>query len=271
MAPNLLPVIEVAKPKAVLLDMDGTCGPLSYFPSVMAPYLPTHVRQCVAEGLRDKSKVMMDIIKRLRIEYQRKIPADLHPDHRTEIPEYTGGAENCNAILTAVFANFMSQVEEQKKSATITALCWLVWTDGFRKGELHGDVFPDVPEALQNWHSAGIKICTVSAMISLGQQLLFTCSNYGNLDCLMDGYLCTKDFKSHKYKRECYEAVCSRLDVAPKDLLFFTDVGKEAVAAKEAGCRAILVTRKGNAPLKPIFTANYNVISSFSQVHFVDV
>lgn len=33
-----------------------------------------------------------------------------------------------------------------------------IWRTGFEKNELEGVVFEDVPEALEKWHSLGIKV-----------------------------------------------------------------------------------------------------------------
>ena len=255
--------IDVVKPKVILLDIDGTCGPLSFFPNTMQPYLPNNLRQYIGKNF--KSPVLQDIMHRLRLEYKRQIPKDL--DHRVDIPVHKNGNEG--EILNAVFTSFIAQTDEGKKSETILALAWLVWLDGFRSGALKGEVFPDVPGALERWKAEGIMICTISSMISLGQQMLFTCSAYGNLDELIDGYLCTKDIEAHKSQKKCYQGICDRLDKDPSDLLFLTDVGKEAVAAKEAGCRSILVERPGNVKISPLFSKKYNVITSFQQFSFV--
>ena len=246
----------------ILLDIDGTCMPISYFPHIMQPYLPNNIRQYVAANL--ETDIMKDILMRLRIEYKRQIPKDL--DHRVLVPEFDG--KNGAKVVMDVFTNFMAQTDEGKKSETIMALAWLVWLDGFRKGSLASELFNDVPVALERWKQEGISICSISSMISLGQQLVFTCTRFGNLDDLFAGYLCTKDINAHKSNSRCFTAVCEKLDVRPKELLFLTDSGKEAVAAKDAGCRSILVERPGNIKLQESYTRKFNVITSFNQFAF---
>lgn len=255
--------LDVIKPKALLLDIDGTCMPISFFPNQMCPYLPNKLRHYVASHI--DTGVMEDIIKRLRVEYQRKIPKDL--EYRVEVSEYTGS--NGAKVMQEIYTCYMAQADEGKKSDTVLALAWLVWLDGFSQGALKGEVFPDVPHALERWKKERIQICTVSSMMSLGQQLLFTCSNFGNLDELIDGYLCTKDIDANKSNKKCFQAICDRLSVQPKELIFLTDAGKEAVAAKEAGCRSILVERPGNLRLQSTYTRKYDVITSFNQISFV--
>lgn len=255
--------LDLVKPKTILLDIDGTCMPISYFPNQMCPYLPNKLRPYVASHM--DTEVMGDIIKRLRVEYRRKIPKDL--EYRVEVADYDG--KNGPKVMQDIYTCYMAQTDEGKKSETVLALAWLVWLDGFRQKDLKGEVFPDVPHALERWKKERVQVCTVSSMMSLGQQLLFTCSNYGNLDELIDGYLCTKDIDANKSNKKCFQSICDRLEIHPKELIFLTDAGKEAVAAKEAGCRSVLVERPGNLRLQPQYTRKFDVISSFSQISFI--
>lgn len=257
-------IIQVSKPKYILLDIDGTCAPLSFFPNTMAPFLPNNLRQCIAQNFDEPA--VQDCIERLRVEYERKIPPDL--ECRIRIPVSTG--DNKSEILKAVYTNFIAQTDEGKKSDTTMALAWYVWMDGCRKKVLKGEVFPDVPGAMEHWtQSDNVQVLTLSTMISLGQQMLFTCSNFGNLDELIHGYLCTKDIEYGKTSSKCYEIICERLSCLPNEILFLTDVGKEAVAAKTAGCRSLLVERPGNVKLQREYRDNYDIISSFSQFSIV--
>lgn len=256
-------IIQVIKPKYIILDIDGTCAPISYFPNTMMPFLTNHARSYIGDNWDDPA--LKDCIERLRIEYERKIPPDL--ESRIRIPVFTG--DNKVEILKAVYTSFVAQTDEGKKSATTMALAWLIWMDGCRNDQLKGEVFPDVPGALDSWTRDGVRVCTLSTMISLGQQMLFTCSNSGNLDELIHGYLCTKDIEYGKTSSKCYEKICERLACLPRDVLFFTDIGKEAVAAQLAGCRSLLIERPGNVKLQREFRDRYDVVSSFSHLSFV--
>ena len=258
-------ILDITKPKIVLLDNDGTCMPYHFFASDMQPLLTNTVVPYLAANW--DSPIVQDIILRMRVEYQRKIPAGLK--ERTLIPEDNG--TNQADVMQKAYHNFITQMDEGKKSETTIALAWLIWLDEFQKGNLKGHLFPDVPGAFKDWKDHGITICIISHMISLGQQLLFTCSNWGCVDELVDGYLCTKDLGTSKNKEGCYLKILKEKfpEVKPKELLFLTDSGREAVAAKNANCRSILVERVGNLRIDEKYLKDFNVISSFSQLNFV--
>ena len=66
-----------------------------------------------------------------------------------------------------------------------------------------------------------------------------------------------------------YTKIAEMIGLPPGDIMFLTDVEKEANAAAEAGFRVMIVTREGNAPIseeahqkfKCIFTLEHLICS----------
>ncbi|GAY47821.1 hypothetical protein CUMW_107280 [Citrus unshiu] len=75
-----------------------------------------------------------------------------------------------------------------------------IWRTGFESNELEGEVFDDVPEALEKWHSLGTKCNGVSSLTS-------------TFISLAASYFLSKE---------------------PSEILLITDVYQEAIAAKAA-------------------------------------
>lgn len=56
-----------------------------------------------------------------------------------------------------------------------------IWRTGFESNELEGEVFDDVPEALEKWHSLGTKVFSFS--------FSFSC-RYGSKFCVSHLFVC---------------------------------------------------------------------------------
>ena len=64
-------------------------------------------------------------------------------------------------------------IDADKKATPLKTLQGLIWDDGFRRGELVGDVYADVPPALRRWHDAGIRLYVYSSGSVQAQRLVF--------------------------------------------------------------------------------------------------
>src|SRR5206468_2160807 len=64
-------------------------------------------------------------------------------------------------------------MDQDRKSTALKNIQGQIWLQGYQSGELQGDVFPDVPPALQRWQGRGIDVCIFSSGSILAQRLLF--------------------------------------------------------------------------------------------------
>eukprot|EP00249_Psilotum_nudum_P008080 c21030_g1_i1 orf=154-1668(+) len=229
-------------PSVMVLDIEGTTTPLSFVTEILFPYARNHVGNHLRHTY-DNEETQLDI-KLL----QQQVEQDLNegvPDAQP-IP-YNGSKED---LISAIEANVLSMIESDRKITALKQLQGHIWRSGYANGELKGEVFDDVPKALSEWHSAGTKVYIYSSGSREAQRLLFGNTNFGDLRKFLCGYFDTRI--GNKRQACSYKEIFLSVGVDdPSDITFATDVLQEAVAAKEAGLRAVLVLRPGNAPLDP--------------------
>ena len=138
-------------------------------------------------------------------------------------------------------------MDRDRKSPGLKLLQGMIWDEGYRSGELKGEVFPDVPPALGRWRDAGIHVAIYSSGSVAAQLLLFRHSNYGDLTHLISGYFDTRT--GPKTAKTSYESIASAMGCEPREVMFFSDAVRELDPAREAGCHTRLVMREGNAPV----------------------
>src|SRR6185295_14972797 len=115
-----------------------------------------------------------------------------------------------------------------------------------QSGELRGEVYPDVPEALRRWKSGGARLAIYSSGSELAQRRLFESTVDGDLTPLFDGFFDTR--VGAKIASASYTAILSELQVDARHALFISDHTAELRAAREAGCETVLSVRPGNPP-----------------------
>ncbi|KAH7426438.1 hypothetical protein KP509_10G001900 [Ceratopteris richardii] len=153
-----------------------------------------------------------------------------------------------NEIIAAAEANVISMIKADCKVTALKELQGHIWRSGFMKGEIKGQVFDDVPKALSKWQSAGQKAYIYSSGSREAQRLIFGNTQYGDLRPFLCGYFDT--YIGNKREVRSYKEIFLSLGVdKPSQIVFATDVLQEAIAAKQAGLKAVLVLRPGNAPL----------------------
>lgn len=135
-------------------------------------------------------------------------------------------------------------MSKDRKSTALKSIQGKIWDEGFRSGELRGEVFPDVPEAMERWKADGRDINIFSSGSVLAQKLLFGFSNAGDLTRYLSGFFDTET--GPKREAASYSAIASQIGVAPEQVLFLSDVAEELQAAEGAGMKACLVVRPGN-------------------------
>jgi enolase-phosphatase E1 len=211
--------------RAVLTDIEGTTTPLSFVAGVLFPFAKERLEDaCVSEDPR-----FVDAVRQLRQE---------HEAERGSGTELGNGASYARHLM-----------ELDRKSTGLKALQGLIWEDGYRTGELKGDVYPDVPEALRSWKEKGIRTRIFSSGSILAQKLLFGHTAYGDLVPFFEGYHDTTT--GPKREARAYAAIAADFGLPPGEILFLSDVVEELDAAREAGLRTGLFLRPGNKPAHP--------------------
>lgn len=193
------------RPRAILLDIEGTTTSIAYVANVLFPYA------------------------------RERIPAWV-PMHREEIAPILAGMPAGDPIAT-----LLDWMDVDAKETALKHIQGLIWREGYAAGELKGHVYPDTPEALQRWTEAGITVCIYSSGSVEAQKLIFGHSEAGDLTRYLSGYFDTTT--GPKREAGSYARIAEALELDPADILFVSDVSAETDAAKAAGLRALLIDR----------------------------
>jgi enolase-phosphatase E1 len=205
--------------KGILLDIEGTTTPISFVYDVLFPFARTHAGAYLDEEAR----------RSLKLEHDTDIAKGLTP------PSWSFGA--------LAYVHWL--MDQDRKSTALKTLQGRVWREGYRRGELHGEVFPDVPVALERWNKAGTDVRIYSSGSVLAQQLLFSTTTYGDLTRFLKGYFDTTT--GPKTEASSYARIAEAFQLQPSEIVFLSDVKRELDAASAAGLGAQLAVRPGNA------------------------
>ena len=230
-----------AQPQLYLLDVEGTIAPLSLTTEVLFPYARAHFALFLERSRNDES-VRADLLmlaEENRAETGEGIP---------QVPEVAFSADTAaprfrlNAMMYLMWL-----MDRDRKSTALKSLQGKIWKQGFVSGELKGLLFDDVPDALRRW-SEEARVAIYSSGSVEAQKLFFRYSSHGDLTALIAGYFDTRT--GSKMESASYAAIAAAMEVAPKDVLFFSDSVRELDAARAGDCNTRLVVRPGNAPIR---------------------
>lgn len=216
--------------RAVLLDIEGTTTPLAFVHTVLFPYARARLGEFVEALVATPEGLAW--LERLRAEWTADAATGAAP------PEWAGA----QASAAIAYAGWL--MDRDRKSPELKRLQGWIWERGYDAGELHGEVFPDVPPALARWRAAGIDLAIYSSGSVLAQRLLFGRTRHGDLTPLFAGFFDTR--VGAKTDSESYRTIAAALHHAPADVLFVSDVVAELYAARGAGMAVTLCVRPGN-------------------------
>ena len=218
--------------KLYLLDVEGTTSPVSLVYEQLFPYARWHLEDYLRAHIVEP-EIAHDVEQLAglgNVQTQVGGSADSGPDliHR--------------AVAEAVYL-----MDQDFKVPLLKRLQGKVWKDGYLSGMLVGTVFPDVPAALERWSASGsgAKVAIYSSGSVEAQQLLFRHSSAGDLTPFISAYFDTEI--GPKTSPASYRAIAEAAQVAPRQILFISDVLRELDPAREAGCQTRLAVREGNA------------------------
>ncbi|XP_010520915.1 PREDICTED: probable bifunctional methylthioribulose-1-phosphate dehydratase/enolase-phosphatase E1 isoform X2 [Tarenaya hassleriana] len=243
-------------PRCIVLDIGGTTTPITFVTDVLVPYARDNVGKHLY-ATYDTAETQEDI-RLLRFQVEEDLRQGV--SGAVPIPPADSGKEE---VISAVVSNVEAMIRADRKITALKELQGHIWRTGFEVNELKSAVFEDVPEALEKWHSSGIKVYIYSSGSRLAQRLLFGNTNYGDLRKYLSGFFDTTI--GNKKETRSYKEITESLGVdKPSEILFVTDVYQEATAAKAAGLEAIISVRPGNAPLPE--NHGFETVTSFSQI-----
>jgi enolase-phosphatase E1 len=147
----------------------------------------------------------------------------------------------------AVVAHVYRLMDRDEKSPGLKSLQGKIWEEGYRAGDLRGEVYPDVPPAMERWRRQGIDVAIFSSGSVQAQRSLFASTPAGDLTRFIRAYFDTTI--GPKTATHSYERIAAALERSPSEVLFVSDIGAELDAALTAGMQTALCVRTpGSAP-----------------------
>lgn len=206
--------------RAILTDIEGTTSSLSFVKDALFPYsrarLPEFVR------------------------------AHQHEPQVAQLLADTSTAAGRPLDIDAAVAQLVAWIDDDRKITPLKALQGLIWEEGYRAGDFHGHVYADAVARLRAWASDGLRLYVYSSGSVKAQQLLFRYTQYGDLTPLFAGYFDTTI--GNKREAAAYERIAHGIGIAPKHILFLSDVREELDAAHTVGMRTYWLVRDGALP-----------------------
>jgi enolase-phosphatase E1 len=236
---------DCAEIRAILLDIEGTTTPIDFVFKTLFPFASAHCEDFLRRHFRESE--IATLIAQLREASER--------DAAQGAPSWAGSASEPTLASAATYVRWLTA-----KDSKITALKTLqgkIWQEGFQRGDLKGEVYPDVAPAFARWKAQGRRIAIFSSGSVLAQKLLFAHSTAGNLSAFLEAYFDTTI--GPKRDAASYEKIAAALQLQTETVLFISDVETELDAARAAGMRTALSLRPGiQVPEKAIHGAIYN-------------
>jgi enolase-phosphatase E1 len=152
-------------------------------------------------------------------------------------------------------------MDRDRKSTSLKSLQGRIWEAGYRAGELRGQVYDDVPRAIERWRWQDREVAIFSSGSVLAQRLLLKTTAAGDLTRFSCFYFDTTT--GAKRDAESYRRIAAKLRVAPSAILFISDTVPELDAARAAGVDTLLCVRGAASPSEP---HGHAAIRSFDEV-----
>jgi len=223
---------EDSQIKVLLLDIEGTTTPVDFVYKTLFPYANRKVGSFLLEHFRDVE--VQAVLAELALQHQRDEREGCRPPARSQ------GTEE--ALLRSTIAYVHWLMARDSKCTPLKALQGKIWQMGYTNGELHGEVYADVPPALARWRRQRREICIYSSGSVLAQQLLFRSTSAGDLTADISAFYDTAI--GPKMESASYRRIVDSRRRAPSEVLFISDTIKEIDAALLAGLQATLCVRE---------------------------
>jgi enolase-phosphatase E1 len=226
-------VRAAAGARAIVLDVEGTTTPISFVYGVLFPFARARAKPYFEANIG--SPELRQILESMHEEYRADVGRNLNPPPWQTIERLADAVAYVHWLM-----------DSDRKSTALKKLQGEIWQEGYRAGTLRGEVFDDVPEALERWRRRDRRVAIFSSGSVLAQKLLFANSTAGDLTGFITAYFDTT--LGPKVEADSYRRISAALETPAASVAFVSDVTKELEAACDAGMQALLSVRPGNSP-----------------------
>ena len=230
--------------RGILLDVEGTTSSIAFVYDVLFTFARERVGDFLAAHGGDASirAVALDILA------EAGDPWREGDDPATFVPRGAAAAREL--------------IRRDAKFGPLKSLQGLIWRSGFEDRSLVSHVFDDVPPAFELWSGSGLDIRIYSSGSVEAQRLFFGHTAHGDLTGHLRGHYDTAT--GPKREGTSYERIAADMELAPRQILFVSDVGEELDAARRAGMQTALADRPGNRPATSVF--DHPVVTTFADI-----
>lgn len=219
--------------KYILTDIEGTTSSVHFVYEVLFPYFRTHLNDLTKHAqVNEVKQAFSEVIE---------IAAQEEGRHLTTTEE--------------VLACLDKWCEEDRKLTPLKALQGVIWKNAYETGAITGHVYDDVPAALNQWRTLGLKIGIFSSGSVAAQKLLFHFSDFGDLSGHFSNHFDTTT--GSKKEQLTYQKITQFLGLEAEQILFLSDVSAELEAASAAGIQTIQLLRPGTVSSWPHTVTNF--------------
>jgi enolase-phosphatase E1 len=245
-----------ARRRGVLLDIEGTTTPLRFVSEVLFPFARVHLRDYLQRTFA--CAATQAAIAQLRIDA-------LHMEDRA--PAIAPAEAPDDQQIDSLIAHVDWLMDRDRKTTGLKRLQGQIWKAGYVGGRLRGELYADVPAALQRLREGSFTVAIFSSGSVEAQRLLFRHSTAGDLTPWVRAYFDTTI--GTKRDPASYRRIVRRLGLAAEAITFCSDSIAELDAARAAGLRTILCVREH--AIIPAQT-RHPAMTSFEQLDsFLDV
>ena len=228
-------LIDAPQIRVILLDIEGTTTPVEFVYQTLFPYASRRLESFLRKNSQDEE--VQSLIRDLRAQH------DVDERNGLEPPVWVDQTDDARLRSTVTYGQWL--IARDSKCRPLKSLEGKIWQHGFASGELHGEVFPDVPIAFERWRRQNRLICIYSSGSILAQRNLFRTTASGDLTSYISAFLDTG--VGAKTEGESYKRIADSLSYAPRQCLFISDTVREIEAAQSVGMQAVLCERDSGA------------------------
>ncbi|CAB1318036.1 unnamed protein product [Coregonus sp. 'balchen'] len=228
-----------ANTTALLLDIEGTTTPITFVKDILFPYIKDNLEEHLsAHWEEDECKQDVHLLK-------KQVEEDLRLNRACaqHVLDQSGHTDEEKAIREVV-DNVLWQMASDRKTTALKQLQGHMWRAAYAAGRIKGEVYQDVVPSIRRWRRQGLKVYIYSSGSVEAQKLLFGNSVEGDV----------------------LDRIAERIGCLSEEIMFLTDVTREAKAAEDAGVNVAVVVRPGNMELTEEERSHYNLITTFSQL-----
>ena len=224
--------------RVLLLDIEGTTTPIDFVYKTLFPYASRNLEPFLREHFPEPE--IAALVHELKAQHERDSAAGLQP------AAWLSGSDEAERRSCVAYAQWL--IARDSKCTPLKTLQGKIWQRGFASGELHGEVYADVPRAFERWRKQQRDICIYSSGSVLAQQQLFQSVISGDLTPYLTAFFDTQT--GIKTAADSYKKIAASLGRSPHECFFISDAPKEVEAAQSAAMLAVLCDR--NAPAASI-------------------